>query len=315
MFCSRFFRLFLFGGLIVLWVAACAPTPASPPAAAPTGQANLKVVAVETFLTDIAQNVAGERIKIDALMPIGADPHSFEPTPQDIRKVSDSDVLIVNGMGFEEFLNKLLTHAGGNYQIIEATKGLKSRAIKPNDPHDEDNPNDPHMWFDPNKVITYVTNIRDGLIQADPAGAATYQTNADAYITKLRALDAKIQAEVATIPAANRKLVTDHDTFGYYADRYGFEIVGMLVPSFSSADSSTAQQLAQLVNQIKTTGAQAIFIEQSTNPAIADQIARDTGVKVVTGLYTHSLSEPNGPAPTYIQMLEYDTQKIVDALK
>ncbi|HZQ10127.1 MAG TPA: zinc ABC transporter substrate-binding protein [Anaerolineae bacterium] len=308
-------RLFLVSGLVALFIAACAPTTVSPTAAAPTDQANLKVVAVETFLADIAQNVAGDRIKIDSLMPIGADPHSFEPTPQDIRKVSDSDVLIVNGMGFEEFLNKLLTNAGGKYQIIEATKGLKSRAIKPNDPHDEDNPNDPHMWFDPNNVITYVTNIRDGLTQADPAGAATYKTNADAYISKLRALDAKIQLEVETIPVAKRKLVTDHDTFGYYADRYGFEIVGMLVPSFTTADSSTAQQLAHLVDQIKATGAKAIFIEQSTNPAIADQIARDTGAKVVTGLYTHSLSEPSGPAATYIQMLEYDTQKIVDALE
>ncbi|MBI4670226.1 MAG: zinc ABC transporter substrate-binding protein, partial [Chloroflexi bacterium] len=206
-------------------------------------------------------------------------------------------------------------NAGNKYLMLEASKGLPSRALKPGEPHDADNPGDPHFWLDPTQVVKYVENIRDGLTQADPAGAATYKANADAYITKLNALDAKIQATIDALPAAKRKLVTDHDTFGYYADRYGFEIVGMLVPSFSSADSSTAQQLAALIDQIKTSRAQAIFLEQNDNPQVAEQIAKDIGVRVVTGLYTHSTSDANGPAPTYLQMLEYDTQLIVEVLR
>ncbi len=278
-------------------------------------QKGLRVVAIESFLADMAQNVAGDRLHVDTLMPIGADPHGFEPTPQDVKKIAESDVLILNGAGFEEFLQKLVQNAGGEHQLIQASKGLTSRALKPNEPHDADNPGDPHFWFDPTKAVTYVENIRDGLTHADPAGAATYAQNAAAYIAKLNALDEKIKQQVSVIPPARRKLVTDHDTFGYFADRYGFEIVGMIAPSFSTADSSTAQQLAQLIDTIKATNAPAIFLEQNANPALAAQLARDTGAQVVTGLYTHSLSEPNGPAPTYIQMLEYDTQKIVDALK
>lgn len=252
---------------------------------------------------------------VESLMPRGSDPHSFEPTPQDVRKIAESSVIILNGAGFESFLNKLVQTAGGKHLLIEASKGLTSRTLKPNEPHDADSPIDPHFWLDPTKTITYVQNIRDGFIQADPAGADTYIKNAGAYIQKLNALDAQVRRLVDTLPPVQRKLVTDHDTFGYFADRYGFEIVGTLIPSFTTADSSTAQQLAQLIDTIKSSGTKAIFVEQNMNPQIAVQVAHDTGARVITGLYTHSLSEPDGPAPTYLQMLAYDAQKIVDALK
>lgn len=303
----RLGTLFLAVGILA---SACAPNSTPTPAAS-----GLRVVAIESFLADIAQNVAGDRVKIDVLMPIGSDPHSFEATPQDVRKITESNVLITNGAGFEEFLDRLLQNAGGTHQIIEATKGQTSRALKPNEPHDEDNPIDPHMWFDPTRVVTYVANIREGLTQADPAGAEVYKKNADAYVVRLKALDAQIKTQVSAIPAENRKFVTDHDTFGYYADRYGFEIVGMIVPSFSSADSTTAQGLAQLSDAIKAANAKAIFVEQSTNPQVANQISKETGAKVITGLYTHSLSDAAGPAPNYLKMMEYDTQQIVEALK
>lgn len=297
--------------VVIALIAACAPTAAT----SQPSPSNLQVVAVETFLADIAQNVAGERVHVQALMPLGVDAHAFEPTPQDVKKVADSDVFIVNGAGFEGFLDKLLENAGGTRLYIEASKGLVSRERKADEPHAEDTVGDPHFWFDPTKTIRYVENIRDGLTQADPAGAATYKSNADAYIQKLNALDANIKDQVNAIPSANRKLVTDHDTFGYFADRYGFQIVGMIVPSVSTADSTSAQNLAELIQAIQATGAKAIFLEVNANPQVAEQIARETGARIVTGLYTHSVSEPNGPAPTYIQMLEYDTRKIVDALQ
>ncbi len=297
--------------VVIALIAACAPTAAT----SQPSPSNLQVVAVETFLADIAQNVAGERVHVQVLMPLGVDAHAFEPTPQDVKKVADSDVFIVNGAGFEGFLDKLLENAGGTRLYIEASKGLVSRERKADEPHAEDTVGDPHFWFDPTKTIRYVENIRDGLTQADPAGAATYKSNADAYIQKLNALDTNIKDQVNAIPSANRKLVTDHDTFGYFADRYGFQIVGMIVPSVSTADSTSAQNLAELIQAIQATGAKAIFLEVNANPQVAEQIARETGARIVTGLYTHSVSEPNGPAPTYIQMLEYDTRKIVDALQ
>lgn len=275
----------------------------------------LRVVAVESFLADMTQNVTGERIHVETLMPLGADPHSFEPTPQDLKKIAESDVLIMNGAGFEKFLEKLIKNTDSKALVIEASNGLASRTLKPGEPHAEDNPIDPHFWLDPLNAVKYVENIRDGLMQADPAGAEIYQANAAAYISKLNALDEKIRAQVNTLPAAQRKLVTDHDTLGYYADRYGFEIVGMLIPGFSSADTSSAQQLAALVEKIRAARARAIFLEHNDNPQLAEQIARDAGVSVISGLYSHSLSEANGPAPTYLQMLEHNTDLIVNALR
>ena len=307
-FSSRIFAL----ACLLVSIAACA-TPQIPADATP--KTSLRVLAVETFLADIAQNVAGTRVHVDALISVGVDPHDFEPTPADVRKVADSQVLIVNGAGLEEFLAKLLANAGGKRIVIEAAAGLKSRTPTTNEILDPDHPGDPHFWLDPNNVIKYVENIRDGLSQADPAGAAAYQANAEAYSAQLKVLDTWIAEQVKPIPPARRLLVTNHESFGYFADRYGFRIVGTIVPSVSPDASSSAQQLAVLVNQIKAAKAPAIFLETGTNPQLARQIAQETGVQVVTELYTHSTTNAQGPAPTYIGMMEYNVQTIVSALK
>ncbi len=301
--CSLFFHITLCFALIL--VAACAPT---------QPQRATKVLATETFLADIAQNVAGDRLKIDALLPIGVDPHSFEPTPGDLRQVADSTVLIINGAGVEEFLSRLLENAGGKRQIIEASAGLKSRTPSENEILDPDHPGDPHFWLDPNHVVKYTENIRDGLSQVDPAGAATYTANANAYIAKLKELDQWIVEQVKAVPTERRRLVTNHESLGYFADRYGFRIIGTIVPSVSTGSSPSAQQLAQLVDQIKKTQARAIFLETGANPQLAKQIAQETGVKVVTGLNTHSTTQAGGLAPTYIEMIKYDVKVIVEAL-
>jgi ABC-type Zn uptake system ZnuABC Zn-binding protein ZnuA len=220
--------------------------------------------------------------------------------------VDASHVLIVNGAGFEEFLGKLLQNAGGERLIIEASAGLTSHTARAGDPH---------FWLDPNNVVRYVENIRDGLSQADPDGAVTYAANAEVYIAQLKELDRWIAGQVRQVPAERRQLVTNHESFGYFADRYGFKIIGTIVPSVSTSASPSAQQLARLIDQIKATGAQAIFLETGTNPQLAQQVARETGIQVVTGLYSHSTTEAGGPAPTYIDMMKYNTRVIVDALK
>lgn len=276
-----------------------------------------KVLAAETFLADIAQNIAGDRLKVDALIPPGVDPHTFEPAPADVAKVAQSDVLIVNGSGLESFLSRILQNAGGKHLLIEASKGLTSRKPSGSEPSTSGTSQgiDPHFYLDPVDVIQYVNNIRDGLSQADPAGASIYANHADAYIVQLNSLDQWIKSQVAQIPPDRRLLVTNHETFGYFADHYGFKIVGAIIPSVTPDASPSAQELTSLVNQIKASGAPAIFLETGTNQQLAQQIARETGAKIAPELYSHALSGPNGPAPTYIDMMKYDVNVITSALK
>ncbi len=299
--------------IVATLLAACQP----PGPAAQSGgtKAAMKVIAAETFLADIAQNVAGDRVKVEALMPVGVDPHTFEPTPADAAKIADSTVIIVNGAGLEEFLARLLQNAGGSHAILEAAADLKSRQLRDGEIADPDHAGDPHFWLDPNNVISYAENIRDGLSAADPAGTATYEANAEAYIAKLKDLDRWIADRVKEVPEANRMLVTNHDNFGYFADRYGFKIIGTVVPSVSTGSEPSAQQLAALIDHIQSTNAKAIFLEKGVNPQLAEQVAKETHATVVTDLYGDSLGEAGGPAATYIDMMKFNANAIVNALK
>jgi ABC-type Zn uptake system ZnuABC Zn-binding protein ZnuA len=261
----------------------------------------------------MAQNVAGERLEVESLMPIGLDPHAFQPTPGDVAKIADSQVLVVNGAGFEEWLDETMANAGGERTVIEASAGLQTRIPAAGEILDE--AQDPHFWLDPLSAIRYVENIRDGLIEADPEGKAVYNQNAEAYKASLVDLDAWIRGQVEQIPADRRLLVTNHESFGYFADRYGFEVVGTVLPSISTGAAPSAEQMAALIETIRASGARAIFLETGADQRLADQIAQETGVRVITGLYSHSVTEPGGQAPTYIDMMKYNTQMIVDALK
>jgi len=273
----------------------------------------LSILAVETFLADIAQNVAGERLSVESLMPLGLDPHAFQPTPADVAKIADSQVLIVNGSGFEEWLDETLKNAGGERLVVEASAGLQTR--KPAESEIVDEAQDPHFWLDPVSATRYVENIRAGLIQADPAGKAIYTQNAEAYMASLNDLDGWIREQVDQIPAERRLLVTNHESFGYFADRYGFKVVGTVLPSVSTGAAPSAGQMAALIEKVRASGAPAIFLETGADPRLADQIAHETGVKLITGLYSHSVTEPGGNAPTYLSMMKYNTMLIVGALK
>lgn len=292
-----------------------APGCGQPGAVAPP---SLRVLAAEGFLADIAQNVVGDRAQVETLVPLGADPHTFEPTPQDIARVAESTVLVINGGGLEAWIERTLENAGGSRIVIEAAAGLPSRKAREEEEADageHHHESDPHFWLDPNYVIHYVENIRDGLSRADPDGAEVYAANAAAYIAELQELDRWIVEQVAQVPPERRLLVTNHESFGYFADRYGFRVVGAILPSVSTGASPSAQELAALVERIRETGAPAVFLEAGVNPKLAEQIARETGARVVTGLYTHSPSGLSGPAPTYIEMIRYNTRAIVEALK
>jgi ABC-type Zn uptake system ZnuABC Zn-binding protein ZnuA len=275
----------------------------------------LAVVASTSFLADIAQNVAGDRFEVASLVPRGTDPHAFEPAPSDLKAVAGADLVIVNGAGLEGPLLTTLENAVGDTPIVEASAGLLTRVPKPGEPALAAGEADPHFWLDPELVKTYAHNIEAAFSEADPAGAATYAANAKAYEGELDALDAWIEDQVAQVTQAARQLVMDHASHGYFADRYGLTIVGTVIPGAATGESPTARQLSDLVRTIRETGVKAIFVEAGENPQLAEQIGAETGVAVVTDLLDHSLTEMDGPAPTYIDMMKYDTRRIVEALR
>lgn len=277
--------------------------------ASPSGEPAPVVLASATFLADIAQNVAGERVKVESLLPVGADPHSYQPTPQDVTKIAQSKLLIINGAEYEHFLESLLENAGGEREVVEASAG-----ISPRKDTGSEHGMDPHLWLDPNNVVIYVENIREGLTHFDPDGAAIYKSNADAYTAQLMEMDTWIKEQVAQIPPERKLLVTNHEALGYFADRYGFSVVGAVVPSVSSDASPSAEQMAKLIDQIKVSGTPALFLDEVENPALAQQIADETGVKVVEDLHLESLSD-GPPAGTYIDMMKHNVTRIVSALK
>ena len=269
----------------------------------------LRVLASTTFLADIAQKIAGDRVRVDSLLPVGVDPHAYQAAPSDVAKIAESDLLILNGLEYEHFIEPLLENAGGERVLIEAAAGLS-----PREDAGSEHGVDPHMWLDPNLVITYVENIRDGLIQVDAEGAEIYTANADAYITQLKELDTWIVEQVDTIPAERRLLVTNHEAVGYFAERYGFEVVGAIIPSMSTDAGTSAKEMAALIEQVKSSGAPAIFLGEVENADLANQIAEESGVKVVDNLHLESLTD-GAPAATYIDMMKHNVTQIVNALK
>jgi ABC-type Zn uptake system ZnuABC Zn-binding protein ZnuA len=313
-------RLIVALTILALGLTACGGNPASP-----SGTANPVVLASTTFLADIAQNIAGDRVEVVSLLPVGADPHSYQATPADVARIAESKLLILNGVEYEHFIEALLENAGGERVIITASDGLEPRHMEEHEGEEhageeesgeseEHEAGDPHMWLDPNLVVTYVENIREGLTHFDPAGAAEFQSNADAYVAELTALDAWINEQVSQIASERRLLVTNHEALGYFAERYGFTVVGTVVESFSTDASPSAQQLAMLIDQIKASGAPAIFLDAGDTPSLAQQIADETGIRVVTDLHLESLTD-GAPAATYLDMMKHNVTLIVEALK
>jgi ABC-type Zn uptake system ZnuABC Zn-binding protein ZnuA len=290
--------------------AACDGAGAAPATATAPGAARLQVTVTTTQIRSLTESVAGDRAEVRSLLKPGQDPHSYEATPQDVAGIAGADLVLRHGLGLDHWLDKVLQNAGAQKAPVTVTAGIPVEGAGPDEPQ-----GDPHVWFDVTRAMTMTRNIRDTLIQVDPAGTATYTRNTDAYLQQLTALDRWITDQVATIPAAQRELVTNHDAFGYYVRRYGLTFVGSIVPTMDSSAEPSAQQLVALVQQIKTLHVRAIFIESSINPKLEQQIARDAGVQVVDTLYGDSLGPAGSPAYTYEGMMRYNTDTIVRALK
>jgi len=298
----------LFIGLLFFSGCAQAASPAD------QGEARLPVVATTTLVADIVRNIGGDRIELDTLLPVGADPHSFQPAPRDLARLAQAEVIFINGAGLEEFLLPLIEGANPEARLVDVSAGIPLLEPPAGQAEAEHLEGDPHVWTDPNLVQTWVQNITEALSEVDPGGAASYRANANSYSQELRLLDAWVREQVRTVAPEHRRLVTDHQVLGYFAQAYGFEQVGAILPGFSTVTEPTARELAALEDAIRDQGIKAVLLGTTINPTLAQQVAQDTGVNLVT-IYTGSLSEPNGPAGTYLDYIRYNVQAIVEALK
>jgi len=302
--------LIIFIMLPSLFLSACSGTKT-------TDQGDLKIAATTSILADVVRQVAGEYADVSSIVPVGQNEHEYQPAPRDIAAVSDADLVFEVGLGLEEFMATIIENASEGTKIVTVSDGITTRDFQgvAGDTHaDEHTTGDPHVWLDPVNVIIWVQNIQAALSEADPAHAAQYEVNSQAYIDSLTRLDAWIVEQVANVPPANRKIVTDHMLFGYFAEKYGFEVIGAVIPSYSSAAQSSAQEMAALEDAIRSYGVRVILVGNNVNPALASRIAQDTGIQLVS-FYTGSLSEPDGPAGTYIDYMRYNVTTIMNALK
>lgn len=281
----------------------------------------LKVVATTNIVGDVVSMVGGDRIELTTLMGIGVDPHTYVPAPSDIAAIHDAHVVFANGAGLEADLEEVFESAGGDATEIRVSEGLEFRPVPDEHGHDEAEAEDehdhgdadPHVWFSVPNVIHWVENVEHALSALDPANAEVYAANAEAYVVELEALDAWVLEQVTSIPEANRKFVTNHPAFGYFADRYGLEQVGAVYPVSPSSEPS-AQDIAALEEAIREFGVPAVFTESTVNPKLAEQVAKDTDVKLVP-LYTGSLGGSGSGVESYITLIRYDVNAIVVALK
>jgi ABC-type Zn uptake system ZnuABC Zn-binding protein ZnuA len=272
----------------------------------------LPVVATTTQLTDFARIVGGNHVDVYGILKPNVDAHDFEPSPGDIAKLAQARVIMKNGVSLEGWFDPTIKNAATLATIVEAATGVTIR----HGAGEHKAEGDPHIWQDPRNAKVMVHNVALALAAADPAHRADYEANEAAYTAELDRLDAEIAGRIGAL--ANKKLVTNHDAFGYYIDRYGLEFVGAIIPSFDSQAELSAQDISHIVGLIKETGVKAVFSETSLPPKTAEAIGRDAGVTVVAGedaLYGDSLGPPGSDGDTYVKMLRHNTREIVDHLR
>ena len=265
------------------------------------------VVATASMIADMAQRVAGDRLRVACIVPIGGDPHIYEPTPRDVRLVANADLILKNGLTFEGWLNELIENSGGKAHITTVTDGIE--ALRSERFH---NAADPHAWMSARNALTYIKNIRNALIETDKAGEAIYEKNYAAYKKELETLDDYVRQKINAIPASKRVLITSHDAFEYYGREYGIRLESVLGIS-TEADVQVSDML-RLGKTIRETGIRAIFIETTINPKLLRQIAADNRVSIGGKLYADSIGDADSPAPSYVALVRQNTDLIFEAL-
>jgi zinc/manganese transport system substrate-binding protein len=271
----------------------------------------LQVTTSFSLIEDMVQNVGSNRLNVRSFVPRNGDSHSFEPGTRDVKTLSQAKLVFVNGLGLEAWFEKLLSNAASNTKVVTLSDGLKTRSFQ----EDGQTVTDPHLWWDLTNTQAYVTRIAKALETADPTGKTAYANNAKKYNAELAKLDAWAKLEITKIPIGKRKLVTNHDALGYFAARYGFKIIGQVIPSLGTEQAPSAKALANLSRTIKREGVTAIFTENTINPKLAQSLAAETGATIAPALYTDSLGLPGSSGDTFIKAFRYNVNTIVNALR
>jgi ABC-type Zn uptake system ZnuABC Zn-binding protein ZnuA len=287
--------------------------------------ARVGAVATTTHVADLVRNVGGERVEVDGILPPEADPHEYEPRPSDAAALSEAEVVFRSGGDLDEWLDELIESAGGDaaeVTLLDSVKVIEGGHEHDEGEHDEgehdegehDEEADPHWWQDPHNAILAVAAIRDALVEADPDGRAAYDRNAAAYTRELRGLDADIARCIERVPPDKRKIVTTHDSLGYFAERYGVEVVGAVIPSLSTQAQPSARDVDELVRQIEEEGVEAIFPEVAVSQRLERAISRESGAEVGAELWTDSLGPEGSGAETYLDAMRADAAALVEGM-
>jgi len=284
-----------------LWLVCLVVATSALPARA---QERVNVVTSFSILGDFAKNVGGERVTVTTLVGPNSDVHVYSPAPADAKKIADAKLVIINGFGLEGWLPRLLRSSGSKATIVTATKDIAPLKLGSDA--------DPHAWQSVANARTYVTNIRDALGNIDPADAAVFRANAETYLTRLDALDRELRAAIAQIPPARRKVISTHDAFGYFAAAYGIDFIAPL--GVSTESEASARDIAGIITQIKTAKIPAVFLENISDPRLIRQIAAETGARIGGTLYSDSLTDEKGDAPSYIELVRHNVRALTGAL-
>jgi zinc/manganese transport system substrate-binding protein len=293
----------------LLFVAGVAAGLAAAPAAAQ--EKKISAVATTSIVGDLVRNIGGDRIEIATLVGPNGDPHVYSPTPGDARTLAAANIVFANGLGLEGWMTRLVTASGTKAANVIVSKGIAP--LKKVDPRDPARMLiDPHAWQSIANAKIYIANIRDGLNAVDPADKPTYDANAAAYLGKLDALEAQVESAIAKIPADRRKIITMHNSFGYFGDAYG---IAFISPEGISTDAEpSAKDVAKIITLIRKHKIPAVFMENITDPRLMEEIAQETGAAIGGKLYSDALSEPSGPAGTYIDMMRHNVYEFSKAL-
>ncbi len=272
----------------------------------------LEVVATTTQIGDWVRRVGGEAVSVDQILEPNTDPHEYEPRPSDVAAVAGADLVFANGDGLDDWIGELVSDGGGNAVVVDLGARLPVRLA--GDGGEGGSAVDPHWWHDPHNAESAVTEIERRLSTADPARRATFARNAEAYGAELRRLDRRIAACIGSIPAARRKLVTDHDAFGYLARRYGIDVVGAVIPSQTTEAQASARDLSELIDLVESEAVGAIFPESSLSSRVVDAVARQTGATAGETLYGDSLGAADSAGATYLGMERANADALVRGL-
>ncbi len=268
----------------------------------------LHVVASFTILGDLVRQIGGEHVVVTTLVGPEGDAHVYEPTPNDVRTMAAADLVVINGLHMEGWIERLIKASSTKAPVVVASKGIKTRAMV----EDRKTVTDPHGWQDVANGITYGANIADGLVAADPEDGDYFRARTESYLAALADLDRWVRAQIALIPAEKRRVITSHDAFGYFGRAYG---VTFLAPQGISTEAEAKPaELGKLIRQVRQTHVKAIFLENMSDPRLVEELARESGAVVGGTLYVDALSAENGPAASYIQMFQHNVPMLVEAM-